>query len=233
MKRLLMCVVALGMFGSALAAETPAKSTAAKGAATTSAATKDKAIKQIDGMIASAKVDKSNPAWKTTLPKPTPASFDSAHSYYARMATNKGTLLIKFMPQVAPMHVTSFIYLARLGFYDGVKFHRVIPGFMAQGGDPLGTGAGGPGYEFAGEFSPAARHNRRGLLSTANRGPGTDGSQFFLTFVPYPSLDDKYTIYGEVVDGMAVLDSLEAYGSPGAGATTKPLKMEKVTIEVK
>jgi cyclophilin family peptidyl-prolyl cis-trans isomerase len=137
------------------------------------------------------------------------------------------------MPQVAPMHVTSFIYLARLGFYDGVKFHRVIPGFMAQGGDPLGTGAGGPGYEFAGEFSPAARHNRRGLLSTANRGPGTDGSQFFLTFVPYPSLDDKYTIYGEVVDGMAVLDSLEAYGSPGAGATTKPLKMEKVTIEVK
>ena len=238
MKGLLMCVVALGTFGTALAAGTTANSTTATGAPAKSASTKsapvkDKAITQIEGMITQAKVNKKDPNWKTTLPKPTVASFDASHTYYAKMVTNKGALTIKFMPQVAPMHVTSFIYLAKLGFYDGVKFHRVIPGFMAQGGDPLGTGGGGPGYEFPGEFRADVKHDRRGLLSTANRGPGTDGSQFFLTFAPYSSLDGKYTIYGEVVDGMAVLDSLEAAGSPGDGTPTKPLRMDKVTIEVK
>jgi cyclophilin family peptidyl-prolyl cis-trans isomerase len=130
------------------------------------------------------------------------------------------------------MHVTNFIYLSRLGFYDGLSFHRVISGFMAQGGCPLGTGTGGPGYQFGGEFSPAVKHEKGGLLSMANAGPGTDGSQFFLTFVPTPWLDGKHTIFGEIVEGMDVMKKLEAAGSQ-SGRTSEPLKMEKVTIEVK
>jgi cyclophilin family peptidyl-prolyl cis-trans isomerase len=130
------------------------------------------------------------------------------------------------------MHVTSFIYLTRLGFYDGLSFHRVIPGFMAQGGDPVGNGTGGPGYNFNGEFSPNVKHDRGGLLSMANAGPGTDGSQFFLTFVETPWLDGKHTIFGKVVEGMETLKALEAVGTPN-GRTTEPLSMTKVTIEVR
>jgi cyclophilin family peptidyl-prolyl cis-trans isomerase len=129
------------------------------------------------------------------------------------------------------MHVSNFIYLTRLGFYDGVPFHRVITGFMAQGGCPLGTGTGNPGYGFGGEFSETVKHDTPGLLSMANAGPGTDGSQFFLTFVPTPWLDGKHTIFGKVVEGMDTLKKLEAAGSRG-GATSEPLKMTKVTIEV-
>ena len=148
------------------------------------------------------------------------------------MVTNQGAILIKFMPDVAPMHVTSFIYLTKLGFYDGLPFHRVITGFMAQGGDPLGNGSGGPGYEFDSEFKPDVKHDKPGRLSMANAGPGTDGSQFFLTFVPTPWLDGKHTIFGEVTEGMDVLKKLEAAGSQ-SGKTSESLRMEKVTIEVK
>uniref|UniRef100_A0A832ML37 Peptidyl-prolyl cis-trans isomerase n=1 Tax=Eiseniibacteriota bacterium TaxID=2212470 RepID=A0A832ML37_UNCEI len=188
-------------------------------------------MQHIDNAIAKAAVDKSKPNWRTSLAKPTPAPFDPARKYFARMVTNKGTILIRFMPDVAPMHVTSFAYLTKLGYYDGLSFHRVITGFMAQGGCPLGTGTGGPGYQFEGEFKPGVKHDRPGLLSMANAGPGTDGSQFFLTFVPTPWLDGKHTIFGEVVEGMDVLKKLEAAGSQ-SGRTTEPLKMEKVTIEV-
>jgi peptidylprolyl isomerase len=148
------------------------------------------------------------------------------------MITTEGKVVIRLMPEVAPMHVTSFLYLTKLGFYDGLSFHRVIPGFMAQGGCPLGTGTGGPGYQFAGEFSDVVKHDKGGLLSMANAGPGTDGSQFFLTFVATPWLNGKHTIFGEVVEGMDVLKALEASGSQ-SGKTSKPLKMEKVTAEVK
>jgi len=147
------------------------------------------------------------------------------------METNKGPVKIELLPDVAPMHVTSFIYLTRMGFYDGLAFHRVISRFMAQGGCPLGTGTGGPGYQFAGEFSPSVKHDTPGLLSMANAGPDTDGSQFFLTFVPTPWLDGKHTIYGKVVDGMATLEKLEAAGSQ-SGKTSEPLKIEKVTIQI-
>ena len=101
---------------------------------------------------------------------------------------------------------------------------------MAQGGCPLGSGTGGPGYQFAGEFKPGVKHDRGGLLSMANAGPGTDGSQFFLTFVPTPWLDGKHTIFGEVVEGMEVLRVLEKAGS-SSGATSETLKMDHVTIE--
>ena len=192
---------------------------------------KDTAMQLIDAQIAKANIDTQKPTWRTSLAMPEKVTFDAKHKYFARMVTNKGTVLIQFLPDVAPMHVTSFMYLAKLGFYDGLSFHRVITGFMAQGGCPLGTGTGGPGYKFAGEFSPAVKHDVGGLLSMANAGPGTDGSQFFLTFVPTPWLDGKHTIFGRVVEGMDVLKTLEAAGSQ-SGATSEPLKMEKVTIEV-
>ncbi len=147
------------------------------------------------------------------------------------METNKGEIRIKFMPEVAPIHVGSFMYLSKLGYYDGLSFHRVITDFMAQGGCPNGNGMGGPGYQFDGEFSPDVVHDRPGLLSMANAGPGTDGSQFFLTFVPTSWLDGKHTIFGEVVEGMDTLETLESFGSR-SGQTTEDLYIEKVTIEV-
>ena len=238
MKRVVLSMAALILFastpyvGPAGAATETEKSTPVvkKGAA--NLASQDKAVQMIDQTIADAKVDKTKPNWKTSLPKPSVATFDSAHTYFARMATSKGTILIRFMPKVAPMHVTNFIYLARLGYYDGLSFHRVIAGFMAQGGDPRGNGTGGPGYGFGGEFDPGVKHDRGGLLSMANAGPGTDGSQFFLTFLPTPWLNGKHTIFGEVVEGLDVLKKLEAAGSKG-GQTSEPLSMGKVSIEVK
>jgi cyclophilin family peptidyl-prolyl cis-trans isomerase len=222
--------------GATAAGGTPAANTAATpvspkptskpAPAKATTTTNDKGLKMIDEQIA--KVNKSAPNWKTTLPKPTVATFEDGKTYLCRMATNKGTILIQFLPKIAPMHVTNFIYLSRLGFYDGLSFHRVITNFMAQGGDPLGTGGGGPGYQFGAN----TRHDKGGKLSMANAGEGTDGSQFFLTFVPTPWLDGKHTLFGEVVEGMDVLKKLEASGSQ-SGKTSEPLKMEKVTIEVK
>jgi peptidyl-prolyl cis-trans isomerase B (cyclophilin B) len=189
-------------------------------------------MQQIDDFIAKAKIDKGRPDWKSRLPKPEQADFDKSSRYLLRMQTNKGPIVIRLMPDSAPMHVTNFAYLARLGFFDGLSFHRVIKGFMAQGGDPHGNGRGGPGYQFSGEFKGGAKHDKPGLLSMANAGPGTDGSQFFLTFVETPWLDGKHTVFGEVVEGMETLQKLEAAGSQD-GAPREPLRMEKVTFEVK
>ena len=158
--------------------------------------------------------------------------FDPQKDYFWILETNKGNIKIKLMPDVAPMHVTSTIFLTDKGFYDGTLFHRVIPGFMAQGGDPLGTGTGGPGYQYDGEFSPKVKHDRPCLLSMANAGPNTDGSQFFLTFVPTPWLDGKHTIFGEVVEGQDTVKKLEAAGSP-VGKTKEELKIVKARIEEK
>lgn len=237
---LALAVVAAGAFSSvsaahhtvhaATTASSRAKAAQKPASAKAAATTKDKSLMTIDAQVA--KVDKSKPNWKTTLPKPEMMTFDDTKTYWAHMNTNKGPITIKFLPKVAPMHVTNFIYLSRLGFYDGLKFHRVITNFMAQGGDPLGNGTGGPGYQFAGEFDPAVKHDKGGKLSMANAGPGTDGSQFFLTFVATPWLDGKHTIFGEVTDGMETLKKLEAAGSQ-SGATQEPLAIEKVTIEVK
>lgn len=188
-------------------------------------------MQRIDDFIASAAIDRTKNDWRTSLPKPTALTFDAAQTWQARCLTNKGEIVIRLMPDIAPMHVTSFAYLARLGFFDGLSFHRVITDFMAQGGCPLGTGTGGPGYKFDGEYSPNARHDRGGLLSMANAGPGTDGSQFFLTFVPTPWLDGKHTIFGEVVEGSSVLDALHACGS-SSGRPTESLTLDKVTIEI-
>jgi peptidyl-prolyl cis-trans isomerase B (cyclophilin B) len=239
----LACALALAA-GAACAQDQPAAKAAApadtaKKAASTkttgkaSPAAVDAAVKAIDAQIAKNAADKKDPQWRTKLKMPTPPKFDPAKSYYARMVTNKGEMLIKLKPDVAPMHVTNFIYLSRLGFYDGLKFHRVMKGFMAQGGDPIGNGSGGPGYQFAGEISPKANHDAPGVLSTANAGPGTDGSQFFIMFKAEPRLNGGYTVFGQVEEGLETVKALEAAGNPGDGPPTSPLNIVKVTIEVK
>ena len=172
-------------------------------------------------------------AWKLKLTKPELMTFDTGTDYFWVLETNKGLITIKLMPEVAPMHVTSTIFLTRKGFYDDTTFHRVIPGFMAQGGDPVGTGRGGPGYQYAGEFDPNVKHDRPFLLSMANAGPNTDGSQFFITFRPTPHLDGKHTIFGEVVEGQDTVKKLEAAGTPGAGKPKEPLIIQKARIEEK
>jgi len=191
----------------------------------------DSAIAAIDAQIAKAKVDKSKADWKSHVPKPEKVTFDAKKTYYWDLDTNKGPIEVKLRADVAPMHVTSTIYLTRLGFYDGVVFHRVIPGFMAQGGDPTGTGMGGPGYNYAGEFSPNAKHDKGGILSMANAGPNTDGSQFFLTFVATDYLNGKHTVFGEVTKGQDTMKALEASGSQ-SGKTKEKLEIRKATIRV-
>jgi cyclophilin family peptidyl-prolyl cis-trans isomerase len=141
-------------------------------------------------------------------PMPPSGALDTSKSYTARFKTQRGDIDVQLHADKAPLTVENFVNLARSGFYDGTTFHRVIPGFMAQGGDPTGTGRGGPGYEFGDEFSPELRHDAAGVLSMANAGPGTNGSQFFLTFGPTPHLDGKHTVFGRVTNGMEVLRSI-------------------------
>ncbi len=124
--------------------------------------------------------------------------------------TNKGDIRLNLFPVEAPLTVLNFVNLAKRGYYDGLTFHRVIPDFMIQGGCPLGTGTGGPGYQFKDEFSRKLRHSKPGILSMANAGPGTNGSQFFITHVPTPWLDDRHSVFGEVVgeDDQKVVNSI-------------------------
>ncbi|MEE8470805.1 MAG: peptidylprolyl isomerase [Dehalococcoidia bacterium] len=138
--------------------------------------------------------------------KPPPTTIDTSKQYTASVETAKGNLVLRLFAADVPTTVNNFVFLAREGFYDGVTFHRVIPGFMVQGGDPTGTGSGGPGYKFADEFS---HHTHgAGTLSMANAGPNTNGSQFFITFAPQPHLDGKHSVFGELTEGMDVLESL-------------------------
>ena len=126
----------------------------------------------------------------------------------ATITTSKGAIRLNLFPEQAPVTVANFVNLASRGYYDGLKFHRVIANFMVQGGCPRGTGTGGPGYQFEDEFDPSLRHDRPGRLSMANAGPGTNGSQFFITHVPTPWLDDAHSIFGEVAgaEDQAVVD---------------------------
>src|SRR5262249_48679035 len=142
-------------------------------------------------------------------------------------------IAIRLMPEAAPKHVTSTVYLTRLGYFDDTPFHRVMKGFMAQGGDPTGTGRGGPGYNLALEIDPNLKHSKAGIVSTANSGrPHSDGSQFFLPFAATPFLDGKYTIFGEIVSGMDTLKKMEEVANPADGPPLSPLKIVKATIEV-
>ncbi len=128
----------------------------------------------------------------------------------ATIKTTKGDIAVTLFPDQAPLTVLSFVNLSKRGFYDNLTFHRVIRGFVIQGGCPLGTGTGGPGYRFKDEFSPDLRHNKPGILSMANAGPNTNGSQFFITHVPTPHLDDRHSVFGEVKDSkdQEIVDSI-------------------------
>ncbi len=149
---------------------------------------------------------------------PPPLTIDPAKRYTATFVTGKGDIVVSLFADKAPNTVNNFVFLAREGFYDNTTFHRVIPGFMAQGGDPDGTGRGGPGYRFADEFAPGLKHDKPGVLSMANAGPNTNGSQFFLTFVPTPHLDGRHAVFGEVVEGMDVLLSVSPRDPQSAAA---------------
>ena len=165
---------------------------------------------------------------------------------YARFATTEGTFTVRLFEKETPKTVANFVALAQgtkewtdpatraksaKPFYDGLIFHRVIKDFMIQGGCPMGNGMGGPGYQFEDEFAPGLKHNKRGILSMANAGPNSNGSQFFITLVPTPWLDNKHSVFGEIAEGM---DVIEAIGKTATGRQDRPVKdirIESVTIE--
>lgn len=137
-----------------------------------------------------------------------PMTIDTTKQYIATIKTEKGDIVIELYADAAPVAVNSFIFLAKEDWFDGVTFHRVIPGFVAQAGDPTGTGFGGPGYAFDNEIAPDLRFDQPGVVGMANSGPGSNGSQFFITLGPAPHLDGGYTIFGRVIEGMDVVNSL-------------------------
>ena len=163
--------------------------------------------------------------WST----PPAMQIDPKKKYRAHMETDNGTMVIELFAEKAPVTVNNFVFLAREGYYENVIFHRVIGNFMVQGGDPTGTGRGGPGYKFQDEFHPSLKHSKRGILSMANAGPGTNGSQFFITPGPTPHLDNRHTVFGELVEGEDVLMSIPERDPMKVNAPA--VKIIRVTIE--
>lgn len=139
---------------------------------------------------------------------PPSMQIDTSRNYAVSIATNRGTIELELYPQHAPTTVNNFVFLAQQGFYDGVTFHRVIADFMIQGGDPTGSGRGGPGYRFADELAGNPLQHERGVISMANAGPNTNGSQFFITHVATPHLDGRHTVFGKVTTGLDVVDAI-------------------------
>ena len=158
-----------------------------------------------------------------------PMIIDPQKRYTADLATSRGTMTIALDPVAAPKTVNNFVFLARWHYYDGIVFHRIIPGFVVQGGDPTGTGSGGPGYRFADEL-PAPGRYEIGSFAMANAGPNTNGSQFFIVSGPDGvSLPPSYSLFGKVVNGLEVVSAIEATGSR-SGAPSDPTIIESVTI---
>jgi len=157
-----------------------------------------------------------------------PMVIDPKKKYTATFKTEKGDFVVELFADKAPKTVNNFVFLARDGFYDDTTFHRVIKGFMAQGGDPTGSGRGGPGYKFADEFNSSLKHSGTGILSMANAGPNTNGSQFYITYGPTPHLDGKHAVFGKVVSGMDVVNSIPER-DPGR-ASTPGVKINTIEI---
>ena len=165
----------------------------------------------------------------TTFDGQPPMVIDVDKRYTAEMVTSKGTLTIALDPIGAPVTTNNFVFLARWHYYDGIVFHRVIPGFVLQGGDPTGTGTGGPGYKFKDELPKPGRYEL-GSLAMANAGPDTNGSQFFVISGPHGiALPPKYSLFGKVVAGLDVVEAIDAIGSP-SGSPTERVVIESVTI---
>ena len=162
-----------------------------------------------------------------TYNSPPPMVIDPAKSYTATLETTAGTMVLELFPQEAPLAVNNFVFLARDHFYDGVIFHRVIRGFMIQGGDPTGTGQGGPGYRFPDE--PVRRPYTRGTLAMANAGPNTNGSQFFIMHADYP-LPPNYTIFGQLIEGEEVLDKIATAPTGPQDRPLNPVVIKSVRI---
>ncbi len=148
----------------------------------------------------------------------------------ALIKTTLGDMTIELFSDDVPRTVENFTTLAKKGFYDGLIFHRVIPNFMIQTGDPTGTGRGGPGYQFKDEFTPKLRHDKPGVLSMANAGPNTNGSQFFITEVPTPWLDNRHSVFGNVVEGLDVIKKISSVPRGAADKPVEPVKMISVTV---
>jgi peptidyl-prolyl cis-trans isomerase B (cyclophilin B) len=141
--------------------------------------------------------------------RPPEMQIDAKKTYRATIETNRGTIELELYPQHAPITINNFCFLAGEGFYDGITFHRVISDFMIQGGDPTGTGRGGPGYKFLDELRGNPHKHERGVISMANAGPNTNGSQFFITHAPQPHLNGRHTVFGKVVSGLEVVDTIQ------------------------
>jgi cyclophilin family peptidyl-prolyl cis-trans isomerase len=148
----------------------------------------------------------------------------------ARIDTNLGSFTVELFEDRAPTTTKNFVTLATKGFYDGVIFHRVIKGFMIQGGDPTGSGRGGPGYTIQDEFHPELRHDGAGILSMANAGPNTGGSQFFITLDATPWLDDRHSVFGRVVEGMPVVETIGKVGTSGQDRPIDDVVIQRVSI---
>lgn len=157
-------------------------------------------------------------------------TIDLSKKYSAILTTDTGDIKVRLFADKAPVTVNNFVLLATEGFYDDTVFHRVIPDFMAQGGDPTGTGMGGPGYKFKDEFHKDLKHSKAGILSMANSGPNSNGSQFFITFVPTPWLDNKHTVFGEVVEGMDIVLQIPER-DPRFNTKAGQLKSVKIIVE--
>ncbi|HEY1829738.1 MAG TPA: peptidylprolyl isomerase [Acidimicrobiales bacterium] len=176
--------------------------------------------------------DGSSPKQQTFDGEP-PMVIDPAKRYVATMVTSHGTMVIALDPVAAPKTVNNFVFLARYHYYDDVIFHRIIPGFVLQGGDPTGTGTGGPGYRFADEL-PKPGQYQVGSLAMANAGPNTNGSQFFVISGPDGvRLPPQYALFGAVVSGGEVVEAIDKMGSPGAGTPKERVVIQSVTIEEK
>lgn len=180
---------------------------------------------------ASGRVKKDAPGWRTRLPKFEAVTFEAGGTYRWRIVTSEGEMVAELYPEVAPEHVRNVLYLSLLGFYDGLGFHRIIPGFMAQGGCPVGRGTGGPGYSVPLEVSRDRLHGQAGVLSMArSANPNSAGSQFFITFGPARSLDMQYSVFGQVVEGMETVKALEGAGNPNPRSNGVP-PLKEITIE--
>lgn len=196
-------------------------------------------------MSANKSTDKQNSKGNTKMTSEATTNDQNVKEMIAVMETTLGTIKIHLFHKEAPKTVANFVGLAegtkeftdpktgektKRHFYDGLTFHRVIPGFMIQGGDPVGNGTGGPGYEFEDEFNPKLRHSKPGILSMANAGPNTNGSQFFITDAPTPHLNDRHSVFGEVIEGLDVVKKIANVARDSRDMPKEPVLIKKLTI---